>query len=200
MAHHIISWLGSGLYPTDGGTFQQVSRFKAIECQKGASRQQMPLVSMRDIAAVTIEENAIVMAANIRNPLSAFGIFKAAREVDSFVILELAKSEATYTGVKLQESPLVCHAVLKPSWRRGGLCTSHGSLCHLSLLLRFFDPDSGDILIDGNPVKDFTLKSFRRNIGVVFQHPFLYHCSVAENILLGFHEASMDEVSLQYCP
>ena len=63
------------------------------------------LVSMRDIAAVAIEENAIVMAANIRNPLSALGIFKAAREVDSFVILELAKSEATYTGVNFRNLP-----------------------------------------------------------------------------------------------
>ena len=63
------------------------------------------LVSMRDIAAVAIEENAIVMAANIRNPLSAFGIFKAAREVDSFVVLELAKSEATYTGVNFRNLP-----------------------------------------------------------------------------------------------
>ena len=63
------------------------------------------LVSMRDIAAVGIEQNAIVMAANIRNPLSAFGILKAAHEVDSFVVLELAKSEATYTGVNFKNLP-----------------------------------------------------------------------------------------------
>lgn len=63
------------------------------------------LVSMRDIAAVGIDENAIVMAANIRNPLSAFGILKAAHQVDSFVVFELAKSEATYTGVNFKNLP-----------------------------------------------------------------------------------------------
>jgi len=78
------------------------------------------LVSMRDIAAVGVEENAIVMAANIRSPLSAFGILQAAKEVDSFVVLELAKSEATYTGVNfsnlpwfaMQYSSLLCDGVV----------------------------------------------------------------------------------------
>lgn len=63
-----------------------------------------------------------------------------------------------------------------------------------SLLLRFWDPDSGDILIDGNSIREFTLESLRRNIGVVFQDPFLYHSSIKENILLGNPEASMEEV------
>ncbi|MCK5132177.1 MAG: ABC transporter ATP-binding protein [Candidatus Sabulitectum sp.] len=69
-----------------------------------------------------------------------------------------------------------------------------GKTTLISLLLRFFDPDSGEILIDGNSTKNFTLESLRRNIGVVFQDPFLYHCSVAQNILLGSPEASMDEI------
>ena len=69
-----------------------------------------------------------------------------------------------------------------------------GKTTLISLLLRFFDPDSGDILIDGNSTKNFTLESLRRNIGVVFQDPFLYHRSVKDNILLGRPEASMYEV------
>jgi subfamily B ATP-binding cassette protein MsbA len=69
-----------------------------------------------------------------------------------------------------------------------------GKTTLISLLLRFFDPDSGDILIDGNSTKNFTLESLRRNIGVVFQDPFLYHCSVKDNILIGRPDASMDEV------
>ncbi len=69
-----------------------------------------------------------------------------------------------------------------------------GKTTLISLLLRFYDPDTGDILIDGKSVKNFTLESLRNSIGVVFQDPFLYHCSVAENILLGRPEASMEEV------
>lgn len=63
------------------------------------------LVSMRDIAATAREMNAIVMAANIRNPLSAQGILRAAGKADSFVVLELAKSEAGYTGVNYGNLP-----------------------------------------------------------------------------------------------
>ena len=63
------------------------------------------LVSGRDIARVAEENHAIVMACNIRNPLSAFGILTAAKKADSFVLLELAKSEATYTGVNFANLP-----------------------------------------------------------------------------------------------
>lgn len=63
------------------------------------------LVSGRDIARVAEENHAIVMACNIRNPLSALGILTAAKKADSFVLLELAKSEATYTGVNFINLP-----------------------------------------------------------------------------------------------
>ncbi len=65
------------------------------------------LVSGRDIARVAEENHAIVMACNIRNPLSAFGILTAAKKADSFVLLELAKSEATYTGVNFVNLPSI---------------------------------------------------------------------------------------------
>ncbi|MCK5786428.1 MAG: class II fructose-bisphosphate aldolase [Candidatus Sabulitectum sp.] len=63
------------------------------------------LVSGRDIARVAEDNHAIVMACNIRNPLSALGILTAAKKADSFVLLELAKSEATYTGVNFTNLP-----------------------------------------------------------------------------------------------
>ncbi len=78
---------------------------RPLNVTRALPRSRCALVSMRDIAAVAVEENAIVMAANIRNPLSALGILRAAREVDSFVVLELAKSEATYTGVNFRNLP-----------------------------------------------------------------------------------------------
>jgi len=63
------------------------------------------LVSGRDIARTARENEAIVLAANIRNPLSALGIFRAAKKADSFVLLELAKSENGYTGVHFHNLP-----------------------------------------------------------------------------------------------
>ncbi len=52
------------------------------------------------------------------------------------------------------------------------------------LLFRFFDPQKGSILIDGNCTKDFTLKSLRKQISLVPQQPELFHRSVRDNIVL----------------
>ncbi len=69
-----------------------------------------------------------------------------------------------------------------------------GKTTIVSLLLRFYDPDGGTILIDGTDIRTVTLESLRRNIGVVFQDPFMYHCSVADNIRIGMPGAGMDQV------
>lgn len=69
-----------------------------------------------------------------------------------------------------------------------------GKTTIVSLLLRYFDPDEGVITIDGKDIRDFTLESLRRNIGVVFQDSFLYHASVRENIRIGNPDASEDDI------
>ncbi len=63
------------------------------------------LASGRDIALTANQADAIVMACNIRHHLCIPGILRAARKADSVVMLELAKSEATYTGVSYENLP-----------------------------------------------------------------------------------------------
>lgn len=53
------------------------------------------------------------------------------------------------------------------------------------LLFRFFEPQQGEILFDGQNAKDFTLSSLRNQISLVPQQPELFHRTVRENILLG---------------
>ncbi len=62
------------------------------------------------------------------------------------------------------------------------------------LLARFYDPDSGVIRIDGFDVRDVQLDSLRRQIGFVFQDPFLFSASIADNIRFGRPDASLAEV------
>ena len=69
------------------------------------------LASGRDIARIAELEDAIVMACNIRHHLSVPGILRAARKADSVVMLELAKSEATYTGVTYGNLPEAATAI-----------------------------------------------------------------------------------------
>jgi len=85
--------------------YDRFLELRPLNVRRALPGSRCALVSMRDIAAVAVEERAIVMAANIRNPLSALGIIRAAREADSFVVLELAKSEAGYTGVTFENLP-----------------------------------------------------------------------------------------------
>ncbi len=66
------------------------------------------------------------------------------------------------------------------------------SLVHL--LPRFYDVAAGLITIDGVDIKETTLKSLRRNIGIVQQDVFLFTASLSENIAYGRPSATMDEI------
>ncbi|MBQ9715712.1 MAG: ABC transporter ATP-binding protein [Clostridia bacterium] len=65
-----------------------------------------------------------------------------------------------------------------------------------SLVPRFYDVTGGRILVDGNDVRDVTLKSLRQNIGVVQQDVYLFWGTVADNIRYGKLDATMEEVML----
>ncbi len=64
----------------------------------------------------------------------------------------------------------------------------------LSLLLRFYDPAQGSVLIDGVDLRDATLDSLRLQTGVVFQDNFLFNMSIRENIRLARPDATDDEI------
>lgn len=64
------------------------------------------------------------------------------------------------------------------------------------LLFRFFDPQSGLILLDGQDIKTVTQKSLRRAVSLVPQNPELFHRTLAENIAFGKPEATLDEIRL----
>eukprot|EP00257_Ricinus_communis_P014882 XP_015572665.2 ABC transporter B family member 14 [Ricinus communis] len=60
----------------------------------------------------------------------------------------------------------------------------------ISLVARFYDPLTGDILIDNNNIKDLDLRFLRRNIGSVFQEPSLFAGSIKDNLKVGNMDAS----------
>lgn len=64
----------------------------------------------------------------------------------------------------------------------------------LSLILRFYDPNSGKVLIDGKDVKGFKLASLRKHIGLVQQEPALFATTIYENIVYGKFDATEAEV------
>ena len=72
--------------------------------------------------------------------------------------------------------------------------TGSGKSTIARLLTRFYDVDSGSILIDGFDIKKIQLHSLRQQIGIVFDEPFLFSTSISENISYGKPDASEAEI------
>jgi ABC-type multidrug transport system fused ATPase/permease subunit len=72
--------------------------------------------------------------------------------------------------------------------------TGSGKTTLTSLVPRFYDVTSGRVLVDGADVRDVTLRSLRRAIGVISQDPFLFSATVRENITFGAPQLSDAEV------
>lgn len=67
------------------------------------------------------------------------------------------------------------------------------TLCNL--IPRFYEAESGDILLDGKNIKDITLHSLRSNIGVVAQDVYLFSGTIYDNLIYGKADATMDEIT-----
>ena len=72
--------------------------------------------------------------------------------------------------------------------------TGSGKSTVARLLTRFYDVNSGSILIDDVDIKRIQLHSLRQQIGIVFDEPFLFSTSVSENISYGKPDASEAEI------
>ncbi len=69
-----------------------------------------------------------------------------------------------------------------------------GKTTLINLILGLFEPTEGRIIIDGKPFQEYELETWLNKIGFVSQDPFIYHSSVAENILFGRNGHSMESV------
>lgn len=72
--------------------------------------------------------------------------------------------------------------------------TGSGKSTLANMIPRFVDPTGGQVILDGHDIREVSLKSLRRNIGIVFQENFLFSATVRENISLGKPDAPLEEV------
>jgi ATP-binding cassette subfamily B protein len=72
--------------------------------------------------------------------------------------------------------------------------TGAGKSTLVNLLVRFYEFTSGEIYIDGKPVREYELRTLREAIGVVTQESFLFNGSIRENLLMGKPDATVAEL------
>ena len=72
--------------------------------------------------------------------------------------------------------------------------TGAGKTTIINLLMRFYDPDDGRILLDGCEQREYTMESLRRAYAMVLQDTWLFNGSIYDNIAYGKENAAMDEV------
>jgi len=96
------------------------------------------------------------------------------------------KDVPAVTAIHLQLDPGKFYAFVGPS--------GAGKSTLYSLLLRFYDPDAGAVLLDGRDIRSLTQESLRANIGVVSQDTFLFHDTLRENIRYGRLDATEEEI------
>jgi ABC-type multidrug transport system fused ATPase/permease subunit len=96
-------------------------------------------------------------------------------------------SDPVLHGIELRVRPGGCLAIVGESG--GGKSTT------AKLVGRFYDPDGGAVRVDGLDLRELELRSYRRQLGVVLQDPFLFSGTIADNIRFARPEATDEEVA-----
>lgn len=95
-----------------------------------------------------------------------------------------------FKGLNLQINPMDNIAIVGES--------GQGKSTFILLLLRFYEPESGLITIDGVDIKKYDIAQLRKQMGLVMQEPLLFNYSIKENVLYGNQLASNEEI-VQAC-
>jgi len=116
--------------------------------------------------------------------------------IDKEIEGHVAFKNVTLTYTKDDDSALKDISFDAPKGKIVGLIGSTGSgkTSITQLITRFYEPETGEVLIDGKPVGDYKLKSLRKAIGFVLQEPFLFSTTIRENIAYGNPEMSDEQV------
>ncbi len=175
-------------------------------------RTTLPLATVLAVASFGPIVNVVTVAKELMQTLAAGRRLFAIEDEPVAVVdgpgVELAPAagrprslSAAFSGVTFAYAPSLPQALSDVSFAVGAGQTvalvgrsgaGKSTLAHL--LLRFWDAQRGQVLIDGHDVRDFALDDLRQHVALVAQDTYLFNMSLRENLRLGRTDATDDEV------
>lgn len=142
---------------------------------------QMGLAAASRLYTMLDEKQKIIDKPNAINLSQVKGDIEFEKVNFSYVDNKLALNEVSFKVAAGKTVALVGHS--------GG-----GKSTIMSMILRFYDPDSGRVKLDGHDIRDLTLKSLRNSMSVVNQEVMLFDDTILENIRYGKTDATQEEI------
>ena len=142
---------------------------------------------LQSAAAAMVKISGVLDAEpEIRDRPGARPIGRIEGEIELDAVRFAYGAEDVLHGIDLKIRPGGCVAMVGIS---GG-----GKSTLAKLVARFYDPDAGAVLVDGQDLRGVELRSYRRQLGVVLQDPFLFSGTIADNIRFARPEATDEQV------
>ena len=149
-----------------------------------AAKAMAPAMKIFTITDTPTKINAIEVA---EGSVEVSETFKGSIEFrDVWFRYPMRPKHWVFKGLNLKINPMDSIAIVGES--------GQGKSTLILLLMRFYDIDRGEILIDGVSIKSYNIATLRQRMGLVMQEPTLFNYSVKENILYGNSTASNLEV------
>jgi ABC-type multidrug transport system fused ATPase/permease subunit len=123
---------------------------------------------------------------NIRDRPGAAPLPRLEGDLDIDSVVFAYGKDPVLRGISFHIAPGGCFALVGES--------GHGKSTLARLIGRHYDPDQGAVRVDGHDLRDVQIRSYRRQLGVVLQDPFLFSGTIASNIRFAKPDATDEEV------
>lgn len=190
----LISVFGALLYLVGYMTVGQISSF-VLYSRKFSGPINEAANIMSDLqSALAAAERVFVLMDEIPEAADAPGAVELGREGEEV----RGEVELSHVDFGYEKDRIILHDLsLKAD--QGRLIaivgpTGAGKTTLINLLMRFYDPNSGEIRVDGHEIREVTRKSLRKSYAMVLQDTWLFHGSIYENLAYGKEGATMEEV------
>ena len=199
--HPLISFLnqfGVALVIAAGGILAAVNGIKSSEIVEFVLYLNMLYTPISAFARISEDlQNSLAAGERV---LDLFAVKSEVVESDNPVELQHVKGEIRLLNVSFsyEEDNEVLSGInltIQPGEKVALIGeTGGGKSTIANLITRFYDPDSGEITIDGQNLKDVSFHSLRDNISIVLQDVFLFHGTVRENIAYGVDHPTEEDI------